>query len=91
MLVLACMISPSQETRGSITGRVTDSTESLIPGARVEAHNVATGTVVSSVTNQAGSYDIPYLLPGAYRVSLQAPGFKKAVRDGLELRVNDRW
>ncbi|MGH9718949.1 MAG: carboxypeptidase-like regulatory domain-containing protein, partial [Bryobacteraceae bacterium] len=90
LLVLACMISPAQDTRGSITGRVADSTESLIPGARVEAHNVATGTVVSSVTNQAGSYDIPYLLPGVYRVSVLAKGFKRAVRDGLELRVNDR-
>ena len=43
--------------------------------------------MVSSVTNQAGSYDIPYLLPGAYQVSVQAPGFKKAVRDGLELQL----
>lgn len=89
VLVLPAL-APAQETRGSITGRVVDSSQAVIPGVKVEAVNAATNTVVSSVTNSAGSYDIPYLLPGKYRLVAEAQGFKKAVREGLELRVNDR-
>ncbi|MGH9671931.1 MAG: TonB-dependent receptor domain-containing protein [Bryobacteraceae bacterium] len=90
MLLLTTLCAVAQETRGSMTGRVVDSTDSIIPNARVEALNVATGTVVSSTTNDAGSYDILYLLPGVYRVTVQAQGFKRAVRDQIPLRVNDR-
>jgi hypothetical protein len=62
----------------------------VIPGAKVEALNVATNVSVTAVTNEAGNYDIPYLLPGLYRLTAEAPGFKRTVRDGIELRVADR-
>jgi hypothetical protein len=79
-----------QESRGTILGRVTDSTGAIILGAKVQATNVATNTGASSVTNESGNFEIPYLLPGIYRVTAELPGFKKSVRDGIELRVNDR-
>lgn len=79
-----------QESRGSILGRVMDSSGAMVVGARVHALNVATNTTASSVTNQEGNYEIPYLLPGIYRVSTELPGFKRAVRENIELRVNDR-
>lgn len=80
----------AQETRGSITGRVTDPSGAVIPTVKVEALNVATNVSVTAVTNEAGNYDIPYLLPGLYRLTAEAPGFKRTVRDGIELRVGDR-
>jgi len=80
----------AQETRASITGRVTDASEAVIPKAKVTATNVATNVSASSETNEAGAYDIPYLLPGTYRVSAEVQGFKRFVREGVELRVNDR-
>jgi len=80
----------AQESRAAILGRVTDSSGAVIIGARVHALNVATNAGASSVTNEGGSYEIPYLLPGQYRVTVEMPGFKKGVRDGIELRVNDR-
>src|SRR5436190_24228623 len=46
-------------------------------------------TLFRSVTNQDGYYYVPYLRPGTYTLSIEATGFKKAVRDGLELRTND--
>ncbi|MEK7403486.1 MAG: TonB-dependent receptor, partial [Acidobacteriota bacterium] len=59
-------------------------------GANVEAVNVASNTRAVSVTNESGNYELPYLLPGIYRVSVEMAGFKKAVRDQIELRVADR-
>ena len=90
VLLLCAAASHGQETRASVTGRVADASGAVVPNARVEAANVATGTLVSSVTNESGSYDIPYLLPGAYRVAVHAQGFKSFVREGIELRVGDR-
>jgi hypothetical protein len=79
-----------QESRGTIIGRVTDSTRAIIPGVRVRAVNMATNAGSSTLTNQNGNFELPYLLPGVYRVTAEAPGFKAAVRDKIELRVSDR-
>ena len=37
-----------------------------------------------------GNYEIPYLLPGTYRVTAELAGFSKSVRDNVELRTADR-
>ncbi|HEV8130752.1 MAG TPA: TonB-dependent receptor [Acidobacteriota bacterium] len=90
-IVLACAcLCYGQESRAAIIGRVSDPTGALIPGAQVQATNLGTNTVVSSVTNDDGNYEIPYLLPGLYRVAVEMPGFKTSVRGSIELRVNDR-
>ncbi|MCL4402617.1 MAG: carboxypeptidase-like regulatory domain-containing protein, partial [Acidobacteria bacterium] len=67
-----------------------DPTGAVIPGANVRAVNLATNAGGSSVTNQSGSFEIPYLLPGLYRVTVTSAGFKTLVRDQIELRVSDR-
>ncbi|MCL5743687.1 MAG: carboxypeptidase-like regulatory domain-containing protein, partial [Acidobacteria bacterium] len=79
-----------QEARATLTGRVTDPTGAVVPGADVRAVNLATNAGGSSVTNQSGNFEIPYLLPGMYRVTVTSAGFKAAVRDQIELRVGDR-
>src|SRR5262249_7692164 len=61
-----------------------------ISGAVVHATNTATNTTLSSTTNEGGNFEIPYLLPGTYHVTVELAGFKKAVRPGIELRVSDR-
>ncbi len=92
---LACLLALAacvfaQDPRGRILGRVTDSSGAVVPGVRVKATNLATNVAVSGATNEQGNYEIPYLLPGTYQVTAELQGFKKYVRDGLELRVNDR-
>ncbi len=79
-----------QDSRATILGRVSDPSGAVVIGARLEAVNTATNAGASSTTNQGGNYEIPYLLPGRYRITAELAGFKKAVRDSIELRVNDR-
>jgi len=79
----------AQEARGTITGRVTDATNAIIQGASVKVTNVAQGTVVSLVSNEAGLYRASYLIPGIYQVAAEAPGFSKHVRDGVSVRINE--
>jgi carboxypeptidase family protein/TonB-dependent receptor-like protein len=80
----------SQDPRGAVTGRVTDSSGAAMPGVAVTATNVATNGTSSTVTNGEGDYSILYLSPGSYSITAELSGFKKLVRDGLEVRIGDR-
>ncbi|MCL5743391.1 MAG: TonB-dependent receptor, partial [Acidobacteria bacterium] len=90
MLLLSCIRVCAQESRGTIVGAVSDPSGAAIPGAQVKAINVATNAGASAVTNASGAYEIPYLLPGIYRITVESQGFKKTERDGIELRVGGR-
>ncbi len=79
-----------QETRGTISGRVTDPSGAVIPGAGVVVTSTAMGTKVSLQTNQNGIYEATYLIPGMYSVEAAAAGFKKVIRGAIEVRVADR-
>src|SRR5215831_14317129 len=88
--LLTASLSWSQDTRGTITGRVLDPTGATVPGAMVTVTNTAMGTKVSMKSNNDGLYQASFLLPGAYQVEVTAPGFKKFVRGGIQVQVNDR-
>ena len=79
----------AQETRGTIMGRVTDPSNAVVSGAEVRATNTATGVSVTAKTNEAGNYVLPYLLTGTYTIQSELAGFKKFVRDGIQVRIND--
>src|SRR5262245_45371006 len=85
------MLTPvgAQEARGTITGIVRDAGKAVVPGANVRITNVAMGTTVSSVTNNDGLFQAFYLIPGNYRIAVEVSGFKKYIRDGIVVRVND--
>ena len=78
-----------QEARGTLLGRVTDSTGAVIVGAKVEGLNTATGVHASASTNESGDYLLPYLNPGSYTISVTAPGFKMFKRAEINLRMDD--
>ncbi|MBM3784592.1 MAG: TonB-dependent receptor [Acidobacteria bacterium] len=80
----------SQESRGTIIGEVKDSSGAMVAGAAVKAISAASNAVATAQTNASGYFEMPYLLPGVFRVEVELKGFKKAVREGIELRVADR-
>jgi len=88
LLLLAPLLA--QEFRAGISGIVHDAQGAVIPKVTVEAVNLATNETTRAVTNDSGYYALPVLPLGAYRVTASAGGFKKAVRDNLELRVGDQ-
>ena len=79
-----------QEFRGAVTGRVNDKSGGVLPGVTVTATNVATNVSSTTVTTGEGLFTIPYLIPGTYSVAAELTGFKKAVREGLDVRIGDR-
>jgi len=77
--------SHAQEFRASITGQVADRTGSVIPGASVAAVDTANGQSYSTKTDGQGGYNLLYLLPGPYRVTVTAQGFESAVFNNVVL------
>ena len=65
-----------QSSNASLSGTVTDSSNSLIPGVTITVTNTDTGVVSTGLTNESGIYNSPSLLPGAYTVSASLPGFQ---------------
>src|SRR5260370_1696289 len=80
----------AQEFRATLTGTITDNQGAVIVGVRVEVVNLETNVAQTVTTNTTGVYVAPYLTVGHYRVSASSAGFKRAVRDDVELRVGDR-
>jgi hypothetical protein len=79
-----------QEARGTILGRVSDPTDAVVVGAKVEVANSSTGVRYESVTNDSGDYLAPFLIPGPYDITVSHAGFKTYSRKGITVRVNDQ-
>ncbi len=79
----------AQVTTGTIVGTVSD-TNGIVPGATVTIVEVNRGTSDTFTTDETGSYTAPFLTPGTYTVEVEVPGFRKWVRPGVILQVNQR-
>src|SRR5512132_2477668 len=90
-VVLLCgTLCLAQDPRGAIVGRVTDPSGAVMAGAEVRAVNTETGVATATRTNDAGNFILPNLLPGTYTASIERAGFKRFVREGIEVRVGER-
>src|SRR5579885_1619971 len=72
---------------GSISGQVTDPSGSAVVGASVTLENVSAGVKLTTKTNGTGFYSFPSLKVGSYDVSVNHPGFKTAVTQGVIVQV----
>jgi hypothetical protein len=79
----------AQIDNGNITGRVTDPADAVIAKAQVTVTQTEMNFTTTLATNDEGMYRAPNLRPGPYRIVVVAPGFKRFVRDSVELRINN--
>jgi hypothetical protein len=77
----------AQTFRGTILGTVTDTSGAAILNAKVSALNVDTGVERSTETNGDGSYLIPELPVGTYKVTITLSGFQTSVTNGVVVEV----
>jgi Carboxypeptidase regulatory-like domain len=91
VLLVASLSSASfaQSTNASLTGRVSDPDRALIVGARVDVINSDTNVEYETTTNGLGQYYLANLPPGAYRIEIEKPGFKKLIKPNVVLHVQD--
>src|SRR5206468_7182100 len=74
---------------GSIVGAVRDSSGLAIVGARITITETATGAARSAASNDHGDFVFSSVTPGAYNVTVKAPGFKIAERKNLVLPASE--
>jgi hypothetical protein len=89
-LVLAPSAARAQVDAGSIVGTVTDGQGGVLPGATVVATQEGSGFKMTETTNSRGQFTFPNLKIGRYVITAEMSGFKKAVRSGLQLHVQER-
>jgi hypothetical protein len=77
----------SQNTTGSIVGTVTDSTNAAVANATVTATNLATSDKRMTSSSDSGEYQLLNLQPGQYSLSIEGAGFKRYVRNPVEVQV----
>ena len=86
--LIAGSTASAQTVYGSIVGTATDATGSAVPGAKVTLTNLATNEPRTVDTDGNGNYTIVNLLPGNYSIAVERAGFKKLVRQPIEIQVN---
>jgi hypothetical protein len=79
----------AQEFRGAISGSITDPGGAAIANATVIATETRTGARSKTVSDAAGEYTIPFLPPGVYEISAEGRGFKRYVRQNVQLGSED--
>src|SRR5689334_7576458 len=75
---------------GTVTGVVKDEKGGLVPGASVKLVNVGTNAERTATTSSDGVYEITQLVPGNYRLEIQATGFSKYVQEPVVVNVLQR-
>ena len=89
-IVLACSSSQAQVTTGSILGTVHDSTGAIVPGATITITDTGKGTSSVVKTDGEGEYNVQFLIPGTYNVSVEETGFKRSVSSNVVIDIDQK-
>jgi len=87
ILVLGAGAAWGQAT-AQISGTVRDPSGAVLPGVEITATQTDTGIARTTVTNETGSYVLPSLPLGPYRLEAALSGFRTFVQTGILLQVN---
>ena len=82
--------SAAQEFRATLSGRVVDAQGAAVPAVKIVITQMETGAKSETLTGNDGLYTMPYLAPGSYQIAAEARGFKRYIREGINLSTNER-
>ena len=91
--LLVCAVSltglpaMAQSTAGRVLGSVTDQSGASVAGATVVVTDAQRGTSRTLTTDASGDYVAPDLIPGTYKIHVEAKGFKSVERPNLVIEV----
>jgi outer membrane receptor protein involved in Fe transport len=87
-LLLAPCGALGQAVYGAIYGTVTDATGALIPNAPVVVTDTSKGVTVTVNANESGEFRVDHLIPDAYSVTVDQPGFKKYEQNNIQVNAD---
>jgi hypothetical protein len=89
--VIVCMAgSPSlwAQATAQISGTAKDQSGAVLPGVEIKVTQAETGIARDAVTNETGTYVLPNLPIGPYKLEATLPGFRTYAQTGIVLQVN---
>ncbi len=93
-VIAVCLFSVSAAAQtantGTLTGVVKDEKGAVVPGATVTVTNIGTNSSRTVQTSGEGSYEIPQLVPGTYKLEIDAPNFAKFIQEQVVVNVLSR-
>src|SRR5690349_13502495 len=87
VLLLLSTLCWAQVETARLEGTVVDESGAVIVGAKVIAVNQQTQARAEATANATGNYVFASLQPGKYTISVEAPGFRTAVANDVELNA----
>jgi hypothetical protein len=88
LFALLCFEGAFAQATAQIGGTVRDQSGAVLPGVEITATQNETGISRSTISNETGSYVLPNLTVGPYRLEVSLPGFRTFVQTGIVLQVN---
>jgi hypothetical protein len=86
--LLTCVKVGAQSTTAQISGAVKDQSGAVLPGAEITATQTETGATRMTISSESGSYVLPNLTVGPYKLEVALPGFRTFVQSGIVLQVD---
>jgi hypothetical protein len=83
-------VSAWAQATAELSGRVTDDSDAVLPGVTVTATQTDTGFTRTVVTRDDGTWVMPNLPIGPYRLEVALQGFRTYVQTGIVLQVDAR-
>jgi hypothetical protein len=80
-------LAQAQQGGSAIRGRVADQQNAILPGVAIVVTHAESGTIRETVTGADGTFLVPGLVPGPYRITAQLQGFSRLTQENLVLRV----
>jgi hypothetical protein len=88
VLILASIPTLLAQRTTQLTGRITDATAAVIPGAEITVTSEDTGIRRDTTSNELGYFVVPLLQPGRYSVMVQKAGLRPIRQSGITLEVD---
>jgi hypothetical protein len=89
VLIPGVIPANAQSTGGRIRGTVTDTSGGVVTGAKLVLTNEANGTQRDTVSGANGEYIFLEEPVGTYTIEVSQQGFKKYLRKGLAVNLNE--
>jgi hypothetical protein len=89
LILFAASLSAQDLRTATLLGTVTDSSGAAVTNALITVINVDTNVASKGMSNVEGSYYVPFLIPGNYKLQVEAAGFKRFERTGFGLNAGE--
>jgi Carboxypeptidase regulatory-like domain/TonB dependent receptor len=84
---LGTAVAEAQQGSTAIRGRITDESQAILPGVAVTVTHAESGMVRETISGPDGTFLVPGIVPGPYRIAAELQGFSRVIQENLVVRV----